>query len=128
MIENVIRQRVYESAYWKEDCFALTAETLIDKAVNLNAIGGVYGNVRPLPFMCLLLKLLQIQPEKEILLEYLQAEEFKYLRALAIFYIRLVFRSYDVFDLLEPLLSDYRKLRLRSNGEHLIGLLLQYNY
>lgn len=28
--------------------------------------------------MCLLLKLLQIQPEKEILVEYLQAEEFKY--------------------------------------------------
>ncbi len=28
--------------------------------------------------MCLLLKLLQIQPEKEILIEYLQAEDFKY--------------------------------------------------
>jgi len=27
--------------------------------------------------MCLLLKLLQIQPEKEILIEYLQADEFK---------------------------------------------------
>jgi hypothetical protein len=37
----------------------------------------VYGNQRPTHFICLLLKLLQIQPEKEILLEYLQAEEFK---------------------------------------------------
>jgi pre-mRNA-splicing factor 38A len=28
--------------------------------------------------LCLLLKLLQIQPEKEILVEYLQADEFKW--------------------------------------------------
>lgn len=53
------------------------AETLIDKAIELNTIGGVYGNQRPTEFMCLLLKLLQIQPEKEILVEYLLAEEFK---------------------------------------------------
>ena len=54
-----------------------SAETLIDKAIELNCIGGVYGNQRPTQFMCLLLKLLQIQPEKEILVEYLLADEFK---------------------------------------------------
>lgn len=53
------------------------AETLIDKALELNAVGGVYGNQRPTKFLCLLLKLLQIQPEKEILVEYLLADEFK---------------------------------------------------
>ena len=37
----------------------------------------MYGNQRPTEFLCLLLKLLQIQPEKEIFIEYLQAEEFK---------------------------------------------------
>ena len=56
----------------------LTAETIIDKAIELKAIGGVYGNQKPTEFMCLLLKLLQIQPEKEILVEYLQADEFKW--------------------------------------------------
>jgi pre-mRNA-splicing factor 38A len=55
----------------------LKAASLIDKAIELQAIGGVYGNQRPTDFICLLLKLLQIQPEKEILVEYLQAEEFK---------------------------------------------------
>jgi len=40
-------------------------------------IGGVYANQRPTEFLCLLLKLLQIQPEKEILIEYLRADEFK---------------------------------------------------
>jgi hypothetical protein len=54
------------------------AASIIDKAIELHTIGGVYGNQRPTEFLCLLLKLLQIQPEKEILIEYLQAEEFKY--------------------------------------------------
>jgi pre-mRNA-splicing factor 38A len=53
------------------------AESLIDLAIKLRSIGGVYGNQKPTEFMCLLLKLLQIQPEKEILIEYLQADEFK---------------------------------------------------
>jgi len=64
--------------------------------------------------MCLLLKLLQIQPEKEILIEYLRAEEFKYLRALAAIYIRMTFSAVEVYEILEPLLKDYRKIRLRS--------------
>ena len=55
----------------------LLAESLIDKAIEVRFIGGVYGNQRPTEFLCLLLKLLQIQPEKEILVEYLRAEEFK---------------------------------------------------
>ncbi|KAG7091058.1 hypothetical protein E1B28_010115 [Marasmius oreades] len=114
LVETVIRNRIYESNYWKEHCFALTAESIIDKSIELKCIGGVYGNQRPTEFMCLLLKLLQIQPEKEILVEYLQADEFKYLRALAAMYIRMTFRSAEVYDILEPLLKDYRKLRLRN--------------
>ncbi|RSH77349.1 uncharacterized protein EHS24_003309 [Apiotrichum porosum] len=116
LIEKVIRARIYESTYWKEHCFALTAESIIDKAIALHAIGGVYERQTPTPFMCLLLRLLQLQPEKEILFEYLLAEEFKYLRALAVIYIRLTFRSMEVFQILEPLMADYRKLRYREPG------------
>lgn len=43
----------------------------------MQTIGGVYANQRPTEFLCLTLKLLQLQPEKEILMEYLTAEEFK---------------------------------------------------
>ncbi|ETW85618.1 hypothetical protein HETIRDRAFT_379633 [Heterobasidion irregulare TC 32-1] len=114
LVETVIRNRIYESSFWKEHCFALTAETLIDKSLELRCIGGVYGNQRPTEFLCLLLKLLQIQPEKEILLEYLQADEFKYLRALTAIYIRMTFGASDVYELLEPLLKDFRKLRYRN--------------
>lgn len=47
-------------------------------------------------------------------MEYLNQTEFKYLSALAAFYVRLTFDSKDVFQTLEPLLADYRKLRRRT--------------
>ena len=30
-----LRSRIYDSKYWKENCFALTAELLVDKAMEL---------------------------------------------------------------------------------------------
>ncbi|WVW84665.1 hypothetical protein I302_106699 [Kwoniella bestiolae CBS 10118] len=116
LIEKVIRARIYDSLYWKEQCFALTAESIIDKAIALKSIGGVTDRNTPTPFISLALKLLQLQPEKEILIEYLLAEEFKYLRALAAFYIRLTFRSMEVYEILEPLMKDYRKMRVAHSG------------
>lgn len=114
LVEKVIRARIYDSLYWKEHCFALTAETLIDRALELHYVGGTYGVQKVSPFLCLVLKLLQLQPEREIILEYLAAEEFKYLRALAAMYVRLTFRAVDVYETLEPLLNDSRKLRWRD--------------
>jgi len=128
LVETVIRNRIYESTFWKEHCFALTAASIIDKATELRYIGGVYGNQRPTEFLCLLLKLLQIQPEKEILIEYLQAEEFKYLRALAAMYVRMTFHAMDVYELLEPLLKDYRKLRTRHMGGYSLTFIDEFAY
>ncbi|KAF8350911.1 PRP38 family-domain-containing protein [Amanita rubescens] len=128
LVETVIRSRIYEAQYWKEHCFALTAASLIDKALELKFIGGVYGNQRPTEFLCLLLKLLQIQPDKEILIEYLQADEFKYLRALAALYIRMTFRASEVYEILEPLLKDYRKLRLRDMAGYSLTYMDEFVY
>jgi len=78
LVEKIIRSRIYECRYWKEDCFALTAELIVDKAVELKCIGGVSGgNIRPTPFLCLILKMLQICPEKDIIVEFIKNEEFK---------------------------------------------------
>ncbi|CAG8556114.1 202_t:CDS:2 [Funneliformis mosseae] len=115
LIEKIIRTRIYESLYWKEFCFGLTAETLIDKAIELTSFGGEYGNQRPTEFLCLTLKLLQLQPSKEIVLEFIRNEDYKYLRALGAFYLRLVGNSLEIYQTLEPLLNDYRKLRKRTN-------------
>jgi len=110
LVENIVRQKIYQTTYWKESCFALTAESLIEKAVELKGVGGTYGGQNaPTQFLCLILKMLQvrgrmpricmagftspcaqasrcastqIQPAKEIIIEYIKNEDFKYVRML----------------------------------------------
>ncbi|CAM0138484.1 Pre-mRNA-splicing factor 38A [Umbelopsis sp. WA50703] len=120
LIEKILREKITDSLYWKEHCFALTAATVLDKAVDLQGIGGSYANHKPTEFLCLTLKLLQLQPEKEIVIEYIRNEDFKYLRALGAFYLRLVGNAKEIYQYLEPLLNDYRKLRLQEEGGNTI--------
>ena len=125
LVEKILRMRIYDHRYWKEHCFALSAETLVDKvrsapphtlsrclfgclacaralslslslwlslspcqpdteralgmtsqAIELQYVGGTFGGNRmPTPFICLVLKMLQIQPEKEIVVELIKNEE-----------------------------------------------------
>jgi pre-mRNA-splicing factor 38A len=156
LFEKGVRERITESYYWKEQCFGLNAATLCDRAAELKFIGGTTGITgKPTPFLCLAFKLLQLVPEKAIILEYLnfrgdeeeEGEEqneivkkeengeasdaegadtkqedlnaagklgdFKYLRCLAAFYIRLAWEPVEIYKTLEPLLTDYRKIKRR---------------
>lgn len=154
LFEKAVRDRITDSYYWKEQCFGLNAATLCDRAVELTSIGGTYGDSqKPTPFLCLAFKMLQLAPEREIVLEYLnftdpgsdgddtEDEEatdenasstvkargdFKYLRALAAFYIRLTFDPVVVYKTLEPLLLDYRKLRRRVRGHYVLTNMDQF--
>lgn len=112
LVEKILRSKIYQHTYWKEQCFGLTAETLVDKAMELDHLGGTYGgNRKPTPFMCLVMKMLQIQPEKDIVVEFIKNEDYKYVRVLGAFYLRLTGTDIDVYRYLEPLYNDYRKLR-----------------
>ncbi|KAF2714617.1 PRP38-domain-containing protein [Pleomassaria siparia CBS 279.74] len=175
LFEKGVRDRITESYYWKEQCFGLNAATLCDRAAELKFIGGTTGIMgKPTPFLCLAFKLLQLVPEKQIILEYLNFSddhdeeeeevaksnaddaqeggsgedrngvgnrdgngttsgiqdpnalgklgEFKYLRCLAAFYIRLAWQPVEIFTTLEPLLSDSRKIRRRTKE----GFVLTY--
>ena len=54
------------------------AELLVDKAMELDSVGGVYGaNVQPSNFLCLVLKMLQIQPSKDIIIEFIKNPDYK---------------------------------------------------
>lgn len=126
LIEYIKRQKIYDSRYWKEECFGLNAVNVVEKAAALKTIGGCYGaNQKPTHFLCLLLKLLQIQPDESIIQEILLMEEgntskdslFKYVRALACMYLRLTGRPKDIYELLEPLYSNYSKLRVRTSND-----------
>ncbi|XP_071952597.1 pre-mRNA-splicing factor 38A-like [Antedon mediterranea] len=117
LVEKITRSRIYESKYWKEQCFALSAELLVDKAMELRYIGGVFGgNVKPSPFLCLILKMLQIQPEKDIVIEFIKNDDFKYVRCLGAMYLRLIGESVEIYKYLEPLYNDYRKIRFQNNN------------
>ena len=118
LIEYITRQKIYDSLYWKEECFGLSASDVATKATELKALGGSYGgNNKPTRFLCLALKLLQIQPEDGIVEEFIDNEDFKYVRALGAFYLRLTGRPAEIYALMEPLYNDFRKLRFREmNG------------
>ena len=114
LVEKILRSKIYNHPYWREHCFGLTAESLVDKAMNLEAVGGTFGGVRePTKFIQLTLKMLQIQPEKEIVIEFIKNDDYKYVRALGAFYLRLTGKPAEVYQYLEPLYNDYRKLRRR---------------
>jgi len=122
LVETILRMKIYDDRYWKEHCAGLNSEELVDKAVALKCVGGTYGGTRkPTAFMCLILKMLQIQPEKDIIVEFISQEDYKYIRILGAFYLRLVGTAVDVYQYLEPLLNDYRKVRTRnSDGMYVV--------
>ena len=115
LVEKIIRTRIYESRYWKEECFGLSAADVFDKAIHLRFMGGIYGgNIKPSPFLCLTLKMLQIQPDKDIIIHFIgkMGETYKYVRALGAYYLRLTASSIDNWKYLDPLYNDFRKLRV----------------
>ncbi|KAM5435830.1 hypothetical protein MferCBS31731_006087 [Microsporum ferrugineum] len=166
LFEKAVRDRITDSYYWKEQCFGLNAATLCDRAVELTYIGGTYGvGQKPTPFLCLAFKLLQLAPERDVILEYLNFHDpeadkeensgdggnnpgadddpddaqdkadaailkatgdFKYLRALAAFYVRLTFEPVEIYKTLEPLLVDYRKLKRRTKEGFLLTHMDQF--
>ena len=78
LMEKAVRDRITESYYWKEQCFGLNEASLCDRAVEMTYVGGVTGTAqKPAPFLCLAFKMLQLAPERDIVLEYLNNEDFK---------------------------------------------------
>ena len=47
--------------------------------MSLDHVGGVFGgNIKPTPFICLILKMLQIQPSKDIIIEFIRNPDYKW--------------------------------------------------
>jgi pre-mRNA-splicing factor 38A len=118
IMEKPVRERIVDCYFWKDQCFGVNEADIVNRVVeHVHFIGGTYGDAqRPSPFLCLAFKLLQLGPSDEILREYMDfgGEKFKYLRALACFYIRLTRQAKDVYLFLEEFLGDYRKLKRRG--------------
>jgi pre-mRNA-splicing factor 38A len=120
IMEKAVKDRIVESYFYQEQCFALNEADIVDRVVeHVRFIGGTQGdNQKPTPFLCLAFKLLELAPSDEVLDAYLAygGEHFKYLRALACFYLRLTRQAKDVYETLEPFLEDRRKLRRKGRA------------
>ncbi|PVU95855.1 hypothetical protein BB561_001567 [Smittium simulii] len=116
LFEKIVRTRIHDSIFWKERCFGLNASGILELASELTYVGGCYGGAeKPSEFICIALKMLQIQPDKDIIYEFINQDDFKYVRILGAFYLRLVGKHTEIYSQLEPLYNDYRKIRIRNS-------------
>lgn len=114
LVPKPMRERIVECEYWKCSCVAVSFKVTVEKARSLQYVGGTFGSIqKPTPFICLLLKLLQLAPSYEDVQSCLTSSG-KYSAALGLFYARLAFSSHRVYELLEPFLLEYRRLRYRQ--------------
>lgn len=123
LIPKIIREKILDSMYWKLVVQNLDLYQLIDECVLNVAMVGSYSNsikTKPSNFICVLFRLIHLDPSLDII-EYLinGPSQFKYLRALAAVYYRLVSESdVNTWTTLEPQLENSANLRIfnSSNG------------
>lgn len=111
LLEKIVRERIYDSVYWKTCCYGVNAASFCNRCADLTSIGGLHGYHRATPFLCLVLKLILINPPREIIDEMIKQKYFKYLTAVALVFVRLKYDAVSIYRILEPFLADYRKLR-----------------
>lgn len=114
LIEAIIRHRIQDSIFYKQYLYLTNEATIIPIIIDqVKYIGGTDANGRPSPFLCCLLRLLELDPSQDILNIYqnqLNYQEFKYLTSIVLIYYRLTLNNYMVYNLLDDYYQDYRKL------------------
>ncbi|KAG7665321.1 uncharacterized protein J8A68_001009 [[Candida] subhashii] len=117
LIEPIIRHRIQDSIFYKQYLFLSNESTILPIIIDqVKYIFGTESNGRPSPFLCCLLRLLELEPKKEIIGAYLTQmgyNEFKYLTALSLIYIRLVYPSQEIYEIFDGYFKDSRKLRMK---------------
>lgn len=137
LLEKIIRERIYETVFWKQHCHHLNEASILDAALaHLHAIGGCTATSsatqpQPTPFLSLALRLMHLNPVLDVVVAYLEQDEFKYVRALGAFYLRIcgcnggLVTATWVYKYLEPLLEDRRRLRFQQPGMVVFYLALE---
>ena len=110
----VIGTRIYKSRFGRKNVLHCQG---VDKAMELCYVGEPMGAMSKVtPFLSLILKMLQIQQEKDIV-EFIYKFDFQYVRALGALYMRITGTSMDCYKYLEPLYLDYIWITASFNGK-----------
>ena len=118
LIDAPTRQKIYNSVFYQQYCFGVNLVTFVDRAQLLKGVGGIYGTYKqPSNFICLFLKLLELEPSNNVIEHFLSTRvwQMKHLRLLAALYIRFAYPSDDVYLKLEPLLTRYEKVAVLTD-------------
>lgn len=117
LLTPIVRQRIQESLFYKQHLHLANELALVPVVVNeVHFVGGTDDSGRPSPFLCCLLRMLELEPLDEIVQLYLSQNgynEFKYLTAMALLYCRMVSNGPTVYSLYDQYIEDYRKLRVQ---------------
>ncbi|KAG5417406.1 hypothetical protein I9W82_005039 [Candida metapsilosis] len=117
LVEPIIRHRIHDSIFYKQHLYLTNESTILPViSQHVHYVSGADSVGRPSPFIQCILRLLELEPSKEIInvyLDQLSYNEFKYLTALTLLYIRLVYPSEEVYNIFDKYAQDYRKLRIR---------------
>lgn len=128
LVEPIVRHRVQDSIFYKQYLYLTNESTILNVIIeHVHYIGGTSANGKPSPFLCCMVRLLELEPKQEIIHMYLSqmgTNTFKYLTAMTLMYIRFVGSSEEIYSILEEYYKDYRKLRFQlkypreHNGVH----------
>lgn len=125
LVEPIIRHRIQDSLFYKQYLYLTNEATILPIITSLvKYIGSTNANGKPTPFVCCFLRLLELEPSRDIIemcLHQLGTKEFKYLTALIMLYIRVVWSNEDVVTTLEPFYSDCRKLRFQLKSPIMVN-------
>lgn len=114
LIETIVRNRIKDSLFYKQYLYLTNEQTILPVIVDqVHYVGGSDSSNRPSPFLCCLLRMLEINVSLAIIKAYLARPEFKYLTCLALFYCRLTQKLVEVYTLLDSYNANYSKLRMK---------------
>lgn len=117
LVEPIVRHRILDSLFYKQYLHLTNELTILPVIVqHINFLAGTDAMGRPSPFICCLLRLLELEPSEEVVRMCLDQSQFKYLTALMLVYTRFAWPSSSqpqVYETLERYYPDYRKLRFQ---------------
>lgn len=130
LIETIVRNRIKDTIFYKQYLYLTNEQTILPVIVNhVKYISGLDANNRPGPFLCCLLRLLEISPSSIIIQIYLNQTNFKYLTALILLYIRMTYKSHEVYSITDPYFSNFSRLKVQlSSPKFHNGIAVNYDF
>lgn len=129
IIETIVRNRIKDSIFYKQYLFLTNEQTILPIIINqVHCLAGLDSNNRPSNFLCCLLRLLEINPSREIINLFLSYPQFKYLTCLTLMFIRLTRSPVEIYTLFDTYNANYSKIRMLSSSPKIVnGIPINYS-